>query len=267
MIRGALLFAYNNDTCNYFKQAEITACRINHFLNLPVTLVTDENSLPENPLNVFDRIILTEPNKSNKKFREVWINKNRYRAYELSPYDETLLLDTDYVINSDKLLQIFKLYSDFCCYNTTNFLMTENKFVEHLSQFSYKTDWATVVYFRKTKKCRQIFECMKMIQDNYLHYANLHNFLVEPFRNDYALTLARRIVQGQTEVERESIPWSLTHIGDKTKVYKTNSNFFDTEFLIVYDKWMNGKIKKEYISIKDYDFHLMDKENFMELWT
>lgn len=267
MIRGSLLFAYNTDTCNYYKQAEITACRINHFLNLPVSLVTDEQSLPENPLNVFDRIILTEPNKSNKKFKEVWINKNRYRAFEISPYDETLLLDTDYVVNSNLLNKLFTLYTDFCCHNSTNFLMTENTFNEHLSDFSYKTQWATVVYFRKTKKCKQIFDTMEMVQENYLHYANLHNFLTEPFRNDYAISIAKRIVQGQTELEKEVIPWPLTHIGNKTKVYKTSNNFYDTEFLIVFDKWMNGKIKKEYMTIKDYDFHLMDKENFMELWT
>ena len=43
--------------------------------------------------------------KSNTREQQVWINKGRYQAYELSPYEETLVLDVDYIINSDKLLK------------------------------------------------------------------------------------------------------------------------------------------------------------------
>jgi hypothetical protein len=31
------------------------------------------------------------------------------------------------------------------------------------------------------------------------------------------------------------------------------------------DTWQRGKIKKEYTTIKDMDFHVMNKLNFMEL--
>jgi hypothetical protein len=33
----------------------------------------------------------------------------------------------------------------------------------------------------------------------------------------------------------------------------------------MHDNWQRGKIRKEYITIKDTDFHVMSKENFMEL--
>jgi hypothetical protein len=55
------------------------------------------------------------------------------------------------------------------------------------------------------------------------------------------------------------------HIGKNTQVHKNSSEFLDTEFTIVYDNWQRGKIRKEYITIKDMDFHVMVKENFMEL--
>ena len=39
MTRGALLFAFNSPKYDYYAMAEHTAKRINHFLNMPVTLV------------------------------------------------------------------------------------------------------------------------------------------------------------------------------------------------------------------------------------
>ena len=102
-MRGVLLFAFNSPKFNYYDMAVATAKRANHFLGLPVTLVTDEDSLPKAPTYKFDNVILTEPDKNNKRDWGVWINKGRYRAYEFTPYDETILLDVDYVINSNKL--------------------------------------------------------------------------------------------------------------------------------------------------------------------
>jgi hypothetical protein len=40
---------------------------------------------------------------------------------------------------------------------------------------------------------------------------------------------------------------------------------FNTEYTVMFDNWNRGKIRKEYITIKDMDFHVMNKSNFMEL--
>jgi len=41
MTKGILLFAFNNGTVDYYKMAVATAKRANQFLNLPVSVVTD----------------------------------------------------------------------------------------------------------------------------------------------------------------------------------------------------------------------------------
>lgn len=265
MTRGAVLFAFNSPKFNYYRMAEFTAKRINHFLELPVTIVTDENSLPENPEYNFDNIILEEPNKDNFRDWGQWINKDRYKAYNLSPYDETLLLDVDYVVNSNKLLKAFDTYTDFACHDTTEFLMQPNLPQEMLSVYSYNTLWATAVIFKKTTKAKQVFECLEMVQKNFDHYANIHNFINVTFRNDYALTIALNIVNGHLKEKSNVIPWNLIHIGKNTKVFKNNNDLYDTEYTIMFDNWKRGKIKKEYIVVKDMDFHMMNKENFTEI--
>ena len=265
MKRGALLFAFNSENCDYYHMAEFTAKRINHFLNLPVTLVTNEESLPEYPKFNFDSIILEEPNTSNKRDKKIWQNKDRYKAYHFSPYDETLLLDVDFLINSNKLTQVFSIYDDFMCHGSTSFFMFPNLNQEYLSKNSFQLLWATAIAFKKTTKTKHIFECIEMIQNNFEHYANIHGFLGGVYRNDYALTLALRIANGHKISNKELIPWNLWHVSKDVIVYPNTNNEFNTEYTMTVDETKNGRTRKNYIVIKDFDFHMMSKDNFSEI--
>jgi hypothetical protein len=265
MTRGVILFAFNSPKYNYYEMAKYTAKRIEHFLNLPVTLVTDDDSIPAGESQFWDKVVKITPDKDNFRDWGQWINKGRYMAYELSPYDETLLLDVDYVVNSDKLLKIFDFYDDFCCHNRTEYLMLPGAPQELLSAYSYETLWATVVAFKKTDRAKQIFDSLRMVQENYDHYANIHSFVGGVFRNDYALTLALKIVNGHSDNKNDYIPWNLVHLGKNTQISKNNEDELDTSFKILFDNWQRGKIRKEYINITNMDFHIMNKDLFVEI--
>ena len=263
MSRGVVLFAFNSEKYDYFKMAVSTAKRVNHFLGLPVTLITDEDSFKAT--SVFENTIFVEPDKNNRRDWGQWINKGRYQAYELSPYDDTILLDTDYMINSNKLLTLFDFDTDFCCHDRTQFFMQPNLPQERLSVYSYNTLWATVVRFKKSEYSKQIFECLEMVQKNYMHYSMLHGFAPGVYRNDYGLSIATRIVNGQFLPKHNIIPWSLYHVGKNTSIYRNNDDQFNTQYTVMYDNWQRGKIRKEYMYIDNMDFHVMIKENFLEL--
>jgi hypothetical protein len=267
MTRGAILFAHNSPKYDYYSMAVATAKRINHFLGLPVTIVTDEDSVDLTSTYKFDKTIITVPDKNNKRDWGIWINKGRYQAYEFSPYDETLLLDVDYVVNSDKLNKTFDLSKDFSCHNRAEFFMNPNISQETLGPFSFDTLWATVIMFKKTKKSKQIFECLEMVQKNFNHYANIYGFISDTFRNDYALTLALRLINGHIIPKDNIIPWSLMHLGSNsnTKIYKNSDDKFNTEYTVMMDVVTRGKTRKEYMLIKDMDFHVIDKEYFMDI--
>jgi len=264
MNKGVLLFAFNSPKYNYYEMAVHTAKRVNYFLNLPVTVVTNSESITVDNYK-FDKVILATANTSNKRDWGVWINKGRYQAYELSPYDSTILLDTDYMINSDTLLKTFTLPTDFCCHNKTSFLFYPNAEQERLSPYSFETLWATVIRFDKTIRSKQIFESLKMVENNFQHYSLIHGFIPSTFRNDYGLTLSLRLVNGHSELVSDYIPWNLLHVSNNTPIYKNNTNDLNTEYTVIFDNWQRGKIRKEYITVKDTDFHIMNKDNFMEL--
>jgi hypothetical protein len=261
-MKGVLLFAFNSPTVNYVDMAIATAKRINHFLNLPVTLVTD-NAFDST--YKFDKVVIAPAETSNTKNNEIWINKGRYRAYDLSPYNETIVLDTDYLVNSDMLLKVFDMYDDFMCPNKTRFILQPDSPQEQISPTGPNTLWATVIAFRKTNKMKQLFECLEMVQKNYFHYIHVYNMQNSMYRNDYGLTIANNIVNGHVEDERNYIPWPLTHVNDSIRVFKNTDNIFNTSYTMIREIDTPQKTRNEYTLVKDTDFHLMNKKMFMEI--
>ena len=94
------------------------------------------------------------------------------------------------------------------------------------------------------------------------------SFISGVYRNDYALTLALNIVNGHSTEPSDYIPWELVHVGKNTSVYANEVDIqipadgdhwdFNTEFTVMFDNWKNSKMRKEYITIKDMDFHIMN---------
>jgi hypothetical protein len=254
MIRGAVLFAHNNDKTDYYKMAAYTASRIELFLNIPVTVITDTNSVTcDYP---FDHILYTQPDTSNTRKKSVWINNGRYEVFDMSPYDDTIVIDTDYMVNSSNLNRVFELPTDFASFRNCRYLMEENE-PEKIGKYGFETMWATVMRFKRTQRTKDLFGMIKMIQDNYTHYSELHNFVPIMYRNDYALTLALRTVNGHVERYDDYIPWNLLHAGLKTKVTRVS----DTQY--TFQREDERRVKT--ITLKDCDFHMLDKDNFMEL--
>ena len=129
MTRGVLIFAQNNNEIDYAKISLYAAQRVEQYLNVPVSLVTDSKDwlLQSQPTakTVFDRIITINADTSQtKKFYDgtlasktlTWKNLSRSDCYDLTPYDETLVIDSDYIISSNTLSKIWNNANDFLIY-------------------------------------------------------------------------------------------------------------------------------------------------------
>lgn len=260
MNRGVVFFAHNNGTTDYYAMAMQSARRVSKFLDLPVTVITDEES-QAGRTGEFDKTIMVTPNASNTRKKITWINKGRYEIFDLSPYDETLLLDTDFMINSSRLLDVFLLPSDFVCHQST-FWITREQPEERLSAFwelGVQSLWATVVRFRKTPRAQQIFQMMQMVQENYEHYSNIYGFLPGSFRNDFALTVAHKTVNGHLQPQEDFIPWNLIHVDNNVQVQRDD----DTGYTMTFDPDLTSKMS--YIKVRNLDFHMLGKRNYLEI--
>ena len=264
MSKGILCFAFNNESVNYVKQAEFLAKRAKEFLNLPVSIVTDSNI--DNPL-VFDNVIKVSQNES-KNWRhyhngyekhEVLLFKNssRPQAYDLTPYDETILLDTDYIISSKFLLSSFDQDNDFLIHDKSVDISSDRSTSEfwRVSDTSVKFYWATCIFFRKTEENKIYFDLVKHIQENWSYYNLLYDVQHPMFRNDYAFSIAIHILNGFTDGT-----WAKTF---KNPIYYS----IDRDYLHAINESKvtllasTGKNIDDYVVtvLKDTDVHVMNK--------
>jgi hypothetical protein len=263
MTTGALIFAFNNQDIDYVALAEWSAKNIRRHLDIPTTVVTN-NQLAVDNAN-FDRVIFAEPEGTGTRhFDDVgktvpWYNANRVNAYTLSPYDQTLLLDADYVVASDQLRTVLKAPQNFMCHRQAYNLATADS-LDDLNKFgAYGMPmwWATVIMFRKSNTSQYIFDCMQMVRDNWQHYRDLYGITKSTYRNDFALSIALGIVSGHT-LSVDEIPWGLASVMPNNKLTSNQTDGYDITFLDQHNK-------AKTIGVQGFDFHAMGKRHLGDI--
>ena len=269
MSKGAFLIARNNGHIDYVKQAVFLAKRIKKYLNIPVTVATDSADYLKDSfdIRVFDQIIsLDYTNESNLRYffdgaltkkTASFKNNNRASVYDLSPYDETLLMDTDYVISNSLLKPVFNSSADFLIYKKSNDIAKvrdESEF-DKISDTSVDFYWATVVYFRKTDTNRIFFNLVSHIEQEWNHYRRVYQITSSLFRNDFAFSIAIHIMNGfQSGNFAQQLPGSMMYTTDKDVLWKMNED--EMMFLIEKKDYLG-----EYTALntKGQTIHVMNK--------
>ena len=269
MTKGALLIARNNGALDYAKQAVFLAKRIKQHLNIPTSVITDSVDYINDSLEhtVFDEIIAidyTDDNNTRKYYDGTLSSKtlnfkNNYRinAYDLSPYDETLLLDTDYIISNDLFKSCFESVSDLQMFSKSQDVanIRDSREFTHISEYSVDFYWATVVFFRKTSNNELFFNLVKHIQDNWSHYVSVYQLSSSLFRNDFAFSIAIHILNGfMTGDYISPLPGKHMYTTDKDILWK----LADDNFIFLVEK---KDYVGEYTAVKTQgqSIHVMNK--------
>jgi hypothetical protein len=256
MTTGALIFAFNNEQIDYVALANWSANNIHRHLGIPVCLVTDTE--PATP-HVFDRVVIAQPvNAGQRYFSDydttvTWHNTNRMDAYTLSPWDQTLVLDADYVVASDQLRTVLNSRQDFVCHRWARDVTGLQTF-EDLNYFGNHRMpmwWATVMMFRRSTSAELLFEMMQMIRGNWTHYRNLYKNPIATYRNDHALSIALNTLNGHT-LQVDSIPGTLASLTPEHQLTQLDADSYRVDFLTP-DK------KPRWIMLTQ-DFHAMGKQ-------
>ena len=243
--RGVLLFAFNTAEVDYVKIAEQSARLIAHTLNLPVTIITD-NNIKNTLVNI----------RTGYAHGTEWRNGDRYKAYELSPYDETLLLDSDYLMLDNSLLKLFEQSFDYRLMHFNKMINEENKFTMGVISLPYV--WATALLFRKTEKTKLLFDLVGRIQRNYEYYRKLYNIRERNFRNDYAFAIANIIINGYDMNINQSIPWTMLTIDKLISNIEIKNNM-----LVIRQEEHAHVLPKQNIHVIDKTYLLSDNFNLL----
>lgn len=267
MSNGILCFAFNNGKIDYIKQAGSLAIRVKQYLNLPTTLVTNnKNLVPEELKTHFDKILEVNIESTNTKryydgslsHKSLFFNNiGRHKAYELTPYDETIVVDTDYIICNDTLKNCFKQKEEFLIYKDAVDVAGWRSFPE----FEYINDtgipfyWATMFYFKKTENTKIFFNLLDFVIKNWDHYKKVFDIGARNFRNDHAFSIAIHMMNGLVDDNwAKQPPGKMYYTLDKDILRSIEDN--KLSFLV-------GKEDRvgEYIlaGTKDLNVHVMNK--------
>ena len=257
MTRGVLIFAFNNAQIDYLAMAAWSANNIHRHLNLPVCVVTDCENIPEH--YNFDCVVKTDHREpSYRHFGDIegvvnWYNANRIDAYSLSPWDETLVLDADYIVASNQLSVILESQEDFLAHRTAYDITGLQPFTDLnvFGRHNMPMWWATVMFFRRSKTAELLFNSMIMIHDNWLHYRNVYKNSKATYRNDHALSIALGMVNGHV-INHNAIPWGLASLTSGPVLKQIDQDQYRVDYF-------TAQKQHRWIKLVNQDFHAMGK--------
>jgi hypothetical protein len=275
MKKGVLIYAHNSRFLDYALMSLIAGSLAIKHLNVPASLVTDattlewmkESNILIKASSIFENIIIVDrPITDNKRrlfdgMKEAtvpFVNSNRHSAYEVTPYDRTLLIDSDYFIFSNKLSEYWNVENDIMIGESINDISPDNRlgFNDiYVSEVGVKLYWATTVMFSKTETSKLFFDTVELIKENYKYYADIYRFDNRQFRNDIAFSIAKHILDGFTQSAFGKLPPVLTAL-DKDVL--ANVDTTKLTFLI-------ADQQEKYVPavISNTDIHIMNKQSII----
>ena len=196
MTQGVLLFCFNTPEVAYHKILERCVALIKKNLKLEITVVTNIETFKKvKPMGMINYKLIHNETR-NTLLGKPWYQTERHLAYELSPYDQTLLMDIDYFCFTDNLLELFKLDEDFLIHDKAYDLGEGKQGFEYRYNSVIPILWATIICFKKTERTKKIFELVNYVRHHYQYFCNLYRLSYTNFRNDYAFSIAINQVNG-----------------------------------------------------------------------
>ena len=269
--KGVLLFAFNNVEIDYIKQAIFCAKKIKEHLKLSVALVTDNISYLETAYPFYKKyidVVLLVPKEKTTQLKNFsdgayslkkleWKNQSRPDCYEISPFDETIVLDVDYITCNDNLLNCFKIDEEFLIYknpiDVANTVRNINSF-DRISDRSIDMWWATGFYFKKSPFMKMYFDLVKHIKENWTYYRLIYQIPNTNYRNDFSFSIAIHILRGF----QESF-WPVTMPGTMYMSFDTDIlEKLDGNALTIIADYKNNASYMA-VSVKDANVHVMNK--------
>ena len=217
MSQGVVFFAHNNTEIDYGSVAIANATMIKHHMGVDaITLITDEgtmrhmnNTWDKNIIeNAFENIKIIKRRRidNNKRYRDTrhtvnllpFYNINRSTVYNESPYDETLVIDVDYLICNDTLNAVWN-HKENLLINKKSYDLLNDRYdydFNRVDDFGIDFYWATAFYFRKSPEAELFFNLLESIKANYPYFKTLYGITSYNFRNDHAFSIAVHMFNG-----------------------------------------------------------------------
>jgi hypothetical protein len=172
--KGYLIFAQNSNV-DYVRQAIALSATLRAHGNLePVSIVTDD-SIPDQYLHLFDKVIPIPWGDSSK--HSTWKVENRWKLYHVSPYTETIVFDSDVLVtenldNAWSFLLNYDLFFTSQVYDFKARLITDTVYRKTFIENNLPNVYFGFHYFKKSEVAHTFYQQLEAVVKDYQSYYN-----------------------------------------------------------------------------------------------
>jgi len=278
MKKGVVIFAHNSREVDYALTSVVSGFLAKKNLEVPVTLISDtstvewmdKSNIYDKALRVFENIIeVDRPVYENSRVLHdginsktvPFINANRSDVWKLTPYDRTLMIDSDFLIFSKELSEFWDSDVDLMISPAMRDLRGDRIGYHDIwvSDEGIPLYWATTVMFTKNSKTRLFFDLVSFIKKNYSLFSEIYRFRNTIYRNDISFSIAKHIFDGYEFIQNNHLPEVLT-AQDKDLIH----SFYDSGLRILLSDPISESASS-IVNLKGRDIHLMNKESIVRI--
>jgi hypothetical protein len=217
MSKGFLVLAQNSDV-DYVRQAYALALSIKATQpNINNISIVTNDQVPEEYRAVFDQIIPIPFNDAASN--STWKVENRWKLYYASPYDETIIFDTDMLV-LDNIESVWKFVSNRDLFFTSSVVDYKHRVINNSAyrKMFVANDlpnlYSGMCYFKKSDTALEFFKLIEFITYNWekLYYTvapkNMQNF----YSLDVTMSIAAKLMGVDDVITNKNSPFTFTHL-------------------------------------------------------
>lgn len=211
------LLAQNSST-NYVEQAAVCAMSIKHKMpDSNICLITDD-PVPEKHKSLFTDIVGIP--WGDMAYASTWKVDNRWKIYHVTPYDNTIVLDTDMLVLDDitrwwNQLQTRDIFYTNNVLTYRGQIVTNNYYRKAFLMNDLPNLYSGLHYFKKTDVSKEFFDMLEVVMKNWKQFYDLfagglrhQNFLSV----DLCAAIAAKILNYEKIITNGSLSPTFVHM-------------------------------------------------------
>ena len=274
MNKGVVIFAHNSKEVDYALMSVLAGTFASLHLRVPVSLITDpytiswmeQSGIYDLAVKTFDQIISIDFSKSANHRRIIkdektvivpFNNGSRISIWELTPYDRTLMIDSDFIILGNTLENFWEVDQSVLVSSSVKDIIGDRVGIldKWVSSTGIPLRWATTVMFTKNEESLRFFNIVKDVKENWKIYADLYNFDPTVYRNDISFSIASHLQTKGVGQEYFLPPILTAQLSDTVKLQSTSK-------ASVTCKSLSGDV---ITAVNGLDLHVMNKYNLTSI--
>jgi len=217
MSKGFVFIAQNSED-DYVKQACLLAMSLHATQKDPKICLITNDEVPEKYVSLFDCI--KEIPWEDSAIEAEWKVQNRWKIYHASPYDETIVMDTDMVVLQDleswwNFLSNYDLYFVSKVFTYRGDEVVDNYYRKTFIANELPNLYAGFHYFKKSDFAKEFYTWLELVMNNWeLFYGKYAKELYQKSLSvDLSAAIVAKILDCEEKItnKKATIP-SFTHM-------------------------------------------------------